>query len=146
MIAMADSSSTKIDFSFSLPASDVLNQNWIASALFCTAQVRNGMRWRFMEAKGKIQKIVGMWIEEAKPAPFPIGLPLLERFTVTGPMQAKMFDPVNFHPTEKVAIDVLVKHGLLSDDNGEVIPKVEFLYGGRQKAGYTFRVELEALS
>lgn len=135
-----------IDFSFSLPTSDVLNQNWIASALFCTAQVKNGMRWRFMEAKGKIQKITEMWIEEAKPAPFPPETRLQERFTVTGPKAAKVFDPVNFHPTEKVVIDVLVKHGLLPDDNGEVIPKVEFLYGGRQKAGYTFRVELEALS
>ena len=131
-----------IDLSFSLPASDALNQNWIASALFCPAQVRNGMRWRFMEAKGKIQKIVGMWIEENKPAPFPPDARLRERFTVTGPSAAKMFDPVNFHPTEKVAIDVLVKHGLLPDDNGEVIPEVEFLYGGRQKAGYTFRVEI----
>ena len=95
-----------------------------------------------MESKGKIRRIVQMWVDENKPAPFPEGAKIGERFTVTGPKRASVFDPANFHPTEKVVIDVLVQNGLLPDDNGEVIPEAAFCYGGRRESGYEFRVEL----
>lgn len=132
-----------IDFSFTIPGSDVLNQNWISTALFCPAKLRNGMRWRFMNAKTKLQGIAKTYVENEKPEPFEPGRKIKETFTVTAPCTVKYFDPVNFHPTEKVLVDVLVKEGILEDDNGLVIPSVVFKSGGSKGRGYEFRLEME---
>lgn len=132
-----------IDLSFTLPASDVLNQNWISTALFCPAKLRNGMRWRFMQAKTKLQAIAQTYLDTEKPAPFEAGKKIKETFTVTAPCMVKKFDPVNFHPTEKVIVDVLVKGGVLEDDNGLVIPSVVFKSGGSRGKFYEFRLEME---
>lgn len=132
-----------IDFSFRIPAADVLNQNWISTGLFCPAKLRNGMRWRFMESKSKLQSIAKAYVESEKPEPFGAGKKIKETFTVTAPCTVKYFDPVNFHPTEKVLVDVLVKEGILEDDNGLVIPSVVFKSGGSKGRGYEFRLEME---
>lgn len=96
-----------------------------------------------MQAKTKLQAIARVYLDSEKPAPFPVGAKITESFTVTAPAKVSSFDPVNFHPTEKVIVDTLVKGGILEDDNGSVIPEVKFYSGGKKGKSYKFRLVME---
>ena len=112
------------------------NANQISTGMFRPAANVRGV---FLEMKKQVQAIVQMWIDSEKPAPLPA--PVKECFYVGGPSKHK-FDPVNWHPTEKIIVDKLVKNGLLEDDDYKRIPEVTFKALPEENRGhFEFKIE-----
>lgn len=58
-----------------------------------------------------------------------------------------IFDPVNYHPSEKIIVDTLIKNGLLPDDNSEWIPFVTFkAFKLIPRSHWLFRLDFYALN
>ena len=112
------------------------NANQISTGMFRPSANVRGV---FMEMKKRVQDITQMWIDSEKPAPLPT--PVKEYFYVGGPSKRK-FDPVNWHPTEKIVVDKLVKNGLLEDDDYKRIPEVTFKALPEENRGhFEFKIE-----
>ena len=121
------------------PRSKVVSTNSISSAMFGhPVEVRGA----FYGMKLYLQKQANQWFKEH---PCHLGQPVREICTVGNP--SGLFDPVNYHPSEKVITDVLIKNGFLPDDNCDWIPFVTFQsFKGHKRKEWLFRLDFYALS
>ena len=121
------------------PRSKVVSTNSISSAMFGhPVEVRGA----FYGMKLYLQKQANQWFEEH---PCHLDQPVREICTVGNP--SGLFDPVNYHPSEKVITDVLIKNGFLPDDNCDWIPFVTFQsFKGHKRKEWLFRLDFYALS
>ena len=121
------------------PRSKVVSTNSISSAMFGhPVEVRGA----FYGMKLYLQKQANQWFKEH---PCHLGQPVREICTVGNP--SGLFDPVNYHPSEKVITDVLIKNGFLPDDNCDWIPFVTFQsFKGHKRKEWLFRLDFYALT
>lgn len=113
-----------------------VNANLVSEGLF---HPKNNIRGVFISTKKLVQQIVQTWINSEKPAP--LTPPVREEFFVGSP-RPHSFDPVNWHITEKIVVDVLVKNGLLPDDDYKNIPEVTFRPLPDENRGeYEFKIQ-----
>ena len=121
------------------PRSKVVSTNSISSAMFGhPVEVRGA----FYGMKLYLQKQANQWFKEH---PCRLDQPVREICTVGNP--SGLFDPVNYHPSEKVITDVLIKNGFLPDDNCDWIPFVTFQsFKGHKRKEWLFRLDFYALS
>lgn len=115
------------DFSFRLPCNKVMSTNTISAGLFTTdMRKRMALRGAFMGSKTYIQKITDDYIERNELAPV-ADSQVGEVFCVGGPSEIQC-DPANFIAgVEKFVTDRFVHAGLLSDDNGQIIPTISII-------------------
>lgn len=121
------------------PRSKVVSTNSISSAMFGHP---NEVRGAFYGMKLYLQKETTKWFKDY---PCRLTQPVKEICTIGNP--SGLFDPVNYHPSEKVITDVLIKNGFLPDDNCDWIPFVTFQsFKGHKRKEWLFRLDFYALT
>ena len=116
----------KLEYRFELEPALCINANKESQGMNpkCMSKSRYGIWGAFLSMKQKLQEQANAWIDENKPEPF--GCPVKETFWVGNLRPSMNYDPVNYHPIEKVVTDVFVKRGILIDDHSLLIPEVTF--------------------
>lgn len=80
---------------------------------------------------------VRTWRQTVRDAALAAGIPPLEgRVRITGwmhPLTARSFDPANYYPTFKAAVDGLVEAGVLVDDDWTRVVGPDMRRGGKSR-------------
>lgn len=100
--------------------------------------------WQAKARLTKALRTTTAWIAKAQGVG-PVDGPV--RITaVIHPKTARRFDPHNYQPSVKAAIDGLVDAGVFPDDDSKVVHAVTFEAGPKNPDGWTIRLVIEAVA